>query len=435
MENNTNGHLYTERYGEHYDVLEIMGTKKLEGTVCVSAAKNAVLPIIAACMLVGKECSICNFPFLDDTLTMLDLLSSMGASVKVDKLQKIVTINTSTIFSSEIKKEFATKIRSSIFMLGPMLSVFKVGKLYHPGGCNIGKRPIDLHISSLEKMGAKFCISGDEIVFDGKNLHSADVVLSFPSVGATENIIMASVLLKGKTTIVGPAKEPEIVDLACFLNKAGAKIYGAGTDKIVIVGVSSLSGVVFTPIFDRIEAGTMLLAAAATKGKVSVVGAKLEQNFAIITKLANSGCKIEISRDKIYIEGRRVKAFDVETCGYPGFPTDLQAPVSALLCGATGVSTITENMFEMRYSHFDELEKMGAIVKRQGKTVQVAGTNFLHGERVVAHDLRCGACLVVAGLSASGETIIENASVLGRGYEKIVDKLKNMGAFIRAKKL
>ena len=433
MEKNNKGQLYTEKYRENYDVINIFGGSKLDGTIKISAAKNAVLPLIAACILVQGECVIHNFPFLDDTISMLDLLSSMNAKVKIDKIQKCAIIDTSKVSSCEISKELATKIRSSIFMLGPMLSVLKTGKLYHPGGCKIGERPIDLHIKNLEKMGASFFIDGSDIVFDGSKLHATDIVLSFPSVGATENLIMASVLTSGKTTIIGPAKEPEIVDLVGFLNKAGAKIYGAGTDKIVIVGVKALKSVEYTPIFDRIEAGTFLLAAAATRGKVCAVGAKLEQNFAIITKLANSGCKIEINRDRIYIEGNRINAFNVETEGYPGFPTDLQAPVSALLVQARGQSVVTENLFEMRYNHFCELEKMGAHTKKAGNSMIIDGVDKLHGANVVAHDLRCGACLVIAGLSASNLTTIENAGVLRRGYENLITKLKNLGANLEAK--
>ena len=410
---------------------EIVGGTKLEGEIRVSSSKNAVLPIIAGSILCDETVMICNIPMISDVKRMLDILTEMGGSVKIEDGNAI--INNSGLNHFEIPKALACEIRSSIFMLGPLLAKHKKARVAYPGGCDIGSRPIDLHLSGLRTLGVKIEEDYGYINCDSGNISSGIVHLDFPSVGATENIMMASVFSKGKTIIHNAAREPEIVDLADFINSMGGKIYGAGTSTIIVEGVKRLHGTNYSPMPDRIVAGTYLIGAAMTKGKIRLNGCNSEHVYSLITKLNNSGCKIVSNSDNIYIEcnKRPLSCLNIETQPYPGFPTDLQAQMVALQTISRGTSIITENLFETRFKHVPELAKMGANVTIKDRMVFVVGKRNLHGAEVVAHDLRGGAALILAGLSAHGTTIVSNINYVDRGYECLENKLNQLGANIK----
>jgi len=410
---------------------EIIGGTRLSGEIRVDTSKNAVLPIIAASVLSDETIIIRNIPMISDVKRMLDILKEMGSTVSVEDGNAI--INNSTMSFFEIPKELASEIRSSIFMLGPLLAKHKKARVAYPGGCDIGSRPIDLHLSGLRSLGVKIEETYGYINCDSSNIFSGVVHLDFPSVGATENIMMASVFSKGRTKIYNAAREPEIADLADFINSMGGKIYGAGTSTIIVDGVKKLHGTHYTPMPDRIVAGTYLIAAAMTKGKIRLLNANSEHVFSLITKLQNSGCKIVSNSDNIYIEcGKRpLSCPNIETQPYPGFPTDLQAQMLALETISRGTSIITENLFETRFKHVPELAKMGANVTIKDRMVFVVGKRNLHGAEVVAHDLRGGAALILAGMSARGTTIVSNINYVDRGYECIEDKFNLIGANIK----
>ena len=410
---------------------EIVGGAKLEGELEVDTSKNAVLPIIAATILCDETIIIKKIPMISDVRKMLDILSQMGGSVKLDGDSAIV--NNSSLSFFEIPKELASEIRSSIFMLGPLLAKHKKARVAYPGGCDIGSRPIDLHLSGLRALGVKVDEKYGYIDCDSEKMRCGIIHLDFPSVGATENIMMASVLSSGRTTIHNAAREPEIVDLANFINSMGGKIYGAGTSTIIVEGVKSLHGCEYKPMPDRIVAGTFMIGTAMTKGKVRLKNCNSEHVYSLITKLYNSGCKIETNSDNIYIEcnKRPLSCSSIETQPYPGFPTDLQAQIVALETISQGTSIVTENLFETRFKHVPELAKMGANVRVKDRMVFIVGKRNLHGAEVVAGDLRGGAALVLAGLAARGKTSISNINYVDRGYERLEEKLSILGADIK----
>ncbi len=410
---------------------EITGGTRLVGTMEVDTSKNATLPIIAATILCDQSVTIKNLPMISDVLKMLDILKQMGG--KIDLEGNNVTIDNSGLCFFEIPKELASEIRSSIFMLGPLLAKYKTARVAYPGGCDIGSRPIDLHLSGLKNLGVKVSENYGYIDCDGGCIKSGIVHLDFPSVGATENLMMASVFARGVTKIHNAAREPEIVDLANFINSMGGKVCGAGTSTIEIVGVKKLHGTEYRPMPDRIVAGTFMIGTAMTKGKVLLTNCNSEHVYSLITKLYDSGCKVETKSGNIYIEcnKRPISCQNIETQPYPGFPTDLQAQMVALQTISNGTSIVTENLFETRFKHIPELAKMGANVWIKGRMAFLVGKRFLHGAEVVAHDLRGGAALVLAGLVARGKTIVSNVKYVDRGYEKFEEKLNMLGADIK----
>lgn len=410
--------------------LIINGKQKLEGKIKVDKAKNALLPIIAATILCEDDIVLKNVPKLTDIKKMNEIIVALGG--KINWTNNSLTLNTSTINNYEIPPKLASEIRSSIFMLGPILAKHKYARVVYPGGCDIGSRPIDLHLSGLKDLNVKILEEHGFIYCDGKNMRNGLVHLDYPSVGATENIMMASVFLRGETTIFNAAKEPEIVDLQNFINSMGGKITGAGSSTIKIKGVKKLHGTTYTPISDRIVAGTYLIATAMTGGKVLLEDCNFEHIYSLITKLRNSGCKIDYDSDKILIEAKYkpLSCPSVETQPYPGFPTDLQAQFLALQTISEGISVITENMFETRFKHVPELLKMGAKITTRDRMAIVRGGK-LFGANVVAHDLRGGAALILAGLAAKGQTTISGIQYVDRGYEQIEIKLASLGADIK----
>ncbi len=408
---------------------EIYGGKKLSGRVELESAKNAVLPLLAGAILTDEQVVIKNCPKIDDVLTMVEILRALGVNANFEGNNLVV--NSKTINSYSIPVSLVKELRSSIFMLGSLLSRVGKANICYPGGCDIGLRPIDIHLSALKSMGVRIIEQGGELNCSVKGLKGRDIYLDFPSVGATENIMLSAVLAEGKTQIRNPAKEPEIVDLMNYLNSMGAKVYGAGTSTILIEGVKKLHGVEYTPITDRIEAGTFMLAAAITGGEVEIKGIKAKNISSLIHKLCDNSCKITIKNDIIYLKSGAVKkSFGLVTAPYPAFPTDLQAQTTALLCVCKGESVVTENMFETRFNHLPELIKMGANVFVKGRTAFIRGVKELCGADVRAMDLRGGAALVLAGLSAKGKTTVNDIYHIERGYLNFDKKLSALGADI-----
>lgn len=408
----------------------IEGGNSLFGDVEISTAKNALLPILAGSLMCGEELLIKNCAYYSDVEYMLKILENLGVNIKKEGVNVFINpINADKYF---IPEEFMKKIRSSIFMLGPMLTKFKRAKVSYPGGCNIGLRPIDLHLKGLRDLNVKIFERHGYIYCDGNNMKAGDVHLDFPSVGATENIIMASILLKGKTTIYNSAKEPEIVDLANFLNSMGAKISGAGTSEITIIGVGELHTTEYTPISDRIITGTYIIACAITGGKICLNNVNPEHNLALFGKLKYAGVKITCKSNNIIVKscGRPKSMGIIETLPFPGFPTDLQSQVLTLQTISKGTSVISENLFETRYKICTELIKMGADITLKDKTAIVKGVSKLYGASVVASDLRGGAGLVLAGLNAEGYTNIQDIYHIDRGYYHIENDLSKLGAKI-----
>lgn len=408
----------------------INGGHSLFGELEVASAKNAVLPIISACVLADDEVTIEKLPMISDVEKMLEILTLMGASVRLYGDNAV--IDTSLLNNLEIPSHLAKEIRSSIFMLGPLLAKYKKARVAYPGGCDIGSRPIDLHLSGLRDLGVEIIEEHGFIECDAQNMHPGVVHFDFPSVGATENIMMSAVLLSGQTTILNAAKEPEIVDLADFINAMGGKIRGAGTSTIVIEGVENLKGVCYTPIPDRIITGTYLIAAAMTKGEIKLTNTNYQDVYALLNKLRNAGCKIDYDQSSIYLKltKRPIACASIETQPYPGFPTDLQAQMLALQTISDGISVVTENLFETRFKHVPELLKMGAKVTTKDRMAIIRGVSELYGAEVVAQDLRGGAGLVLAGLAAKGKTVVQNTMFVDRGYDKFEEKLAMLGADI-----
>lgn len=417
------------------DKLLINGGNRLNGKVFIDSSKNSMLPIIAATLLTEEEVVLKNIPTIIDVKKMFDIVTSLGGHVNYMQREKTVVIKNDNISSFEIPPDLTSDIRSSIFMLGPIVSKYKKAKVSYPGGCDIGSRPIDLHLFGLKELGVKIVEDYGYIICDGTDMRPGIVHLDFPSVGATENIMMAAVLLKGQTTILNPAKEPEILDLQNFINKLGGKIEGAGTNKIVITGVDKLGGCEYTPIPDRIVAGTFMIAAAITRGKIVLENVNYEHVFSLINKLRKSGCNIDFNNGIICVESnRRPHACSFETQPYPGFPTDLQPQLSVLQTVSKGISIVTENLFETRFRHLQELSKMGASVTFRDRTAIIKGVGKLHAANIIAYDLRGGAALVLAGLVAKGRTTINNIKYIDRGYDGLEIKLNQLGADIERTK-
>ena len=413
------------------DKIVVKGGNSLIGELEISSAKNSYLPILAGSILCSGEVVLHKYPKYDDVINMIEILENLGGKSQVQDSSLILDMK--NLSGYEIPRELASLTRSSIFSLGSILGRFKYAKVAYPGGCEIGARPIDLHIKGLEALNVKVVDRRGYLTCDGKNMRGGDVHLDFPSVGATENVMMAGVLSKGKTRIFNAAKEPEIVDLQNFLNKAGAKIKGAGTTTITIEGVEKLGSVEYTPIPDRIIAGTYIIATAMCGGDVMLTNAKSEHLQALISKLDNNCCKISVKGDKIRVisNGRHKSINKIETMPYPGFPTDLQPQIMALETISDGTCVIVENLFETRFKHVGELVKMGAQILVEGRSAVIKGVEKLYGAEVTATDLRGGAGLVLAGLVADGYTTISNIGQIKRGYESIESDLKKLGADIK----
>lgn len=409
--------------------LIIEGQHRLTGEVSISGAKNSALAIMPAAILSGTKCTIKNLPDIKDVEFLKEMLLEMGAGIKSDK--NIMIIDTATINKLCIDFEMAKKMRASYYFLGALLGKFKKAEVAFPGGCDIGVRPIDLHIKGLEALGAKIEISHGVIKAEAEELIGTSIYLDIASVGATINIMLAACMAKGTTTIENAAKEPYIVDTANFLNAMGASIKGAGTDVIKIKGVEILHGCEHTIIPDLMEAGTFMAAAAATKGDVLIKNVIPTHLEAITAKLKEMGVEVTEYEDSIRIKcDTRPKAVNIKTLYYPGFPTDMQQPISVLLSVAEGTSIVTESIFESRFKYFDELKRMGAKIKVEGRVAVIEGVQKLSGAPVSATDLRAGAAMVVAGLVAEGTTEISNIGYIDRGYEKLEDKLIKLGAKI-----
>lgn len=409
----------------------INGQKKLSGQIKVCSAKNALLPILAGCLLCEEKVTLQDVTYFEDVNNMINILVSLGANV--EKYENILRIDCSSVNKYIIPLELANKLRASVFCLGPILSRFKKARLAYPGGCSIGLRKIDIHLTCLQELGAKIIDKHGYITAYAENMKAGQVHMSFPSVGATENLIMASIFLKGKTTLLGVAKEPEICDLCNFLNKMGANIKGAGTDNIEIVGVEKLKGGEYKPIPDRIITGTYLMLPLIAGGEIELSNVNPKHITSLIYLLKNNSCKLHIKSDKIIIAKKgRLKNFKkVETMPYPHFATDLQQPLTTLACLCKGTTIITENMFESRFKHVPELIKMGAKINICESSLVVDGVNELFGAEVEAFDLRGGVALVLAGLGANGYTTINNISVIDRGYYKLEENLNSLGADIK----
>lgn len=407
----------------------IKGGKALQGVLRVGSAKNACLPILAGALMCDENLNIKDCSYFTDIEIMIDILKSLGCEVL--KEENNLYINSINASKHIIKEEYTKKVRSSIFMLGSLLTKFKKARVAYPGGCNIGTRPIDLHLKGLRSLGVKITEKHGFIDCDGKHMKSGFVHLDFPSVGATENIMMACVKLKGTSVIYNAAKEPEIVDLQNFINSMGGKISGAGTSTISITGVDHLHNTTYTPISDRIVAGTYLIACAMTKGHIILTNVEPEHNLALISKLKQAGCEINLGEKSIEIQAKnRLKSIAVETQPYPGFPTDLQNQMLALETVSKGTGIIIENLFETRFKIYAELTKMGADITIRDRMALVKGVEKLYGAKVTASDLRGGASLVLAGLTADGYTTIEDIYHIDRGYKNIENDLKLLGAEI-----
>ena len=411
--------------------LEINGGSELNGEVKISGSKNSSLPILFASILASGEVHINNTPHLSDVSTTLRLLMEMGSEFMLESDNSIV-INSSSLKSLEAKYDLVKTMRASILALGPTLAKYGKAKVSLPGGCAIGSRPVNLHLKALEELGAKIEVKAGYIYAEAKELIGTKIYFDQRSVTATENILMAATLAKGKTIIYNAAQEPEVSDLINCLNSMGAKITGFGTSTLEIEGVGNLSGVAYSICPDRIEAGTYLLAGAITRGKVTVKNVKPESMRSTIGKLIETGAHISSTSDSITLDmkGERPKAVDIKTGAYPNFPTDMQAQFTALNAVASGSSIITETIFENRFMHIPELIRMGADLNLDGHTVYCKGVKYLHGANLMATDLRASASLVLAGLVAEGKTVIDRVYHLDRGYETIEEKLKILGANI-----
>ncbi len=407
----------------------VKGGSSLNGTIKVDGAKNATLPILAASLLASGQSIIEDVPELEDVRVMCEVLHSLG--VDVEYRDRKAVIEAESISNIEAPYELVRRMRASFLVAGPILARLGKARIALPGGCAIGSRPIDLHLKGFSSLGAEIYLGHGYIEAKADKLIGERIYLDYPSVGATENIMMAATLAEGQTYIENAAEEPEIVDLANYLNAMGARIIGAGTDLIKIDGVKELKGVKHQVIPDRIEAGTYMTAAAITQGDVLIDNVVCEHIKSIIAKLKEAGVYVEELPRGVRVKAPyRLKAVDVKTLPYPGFPTDMQAQMMALLSTADGTSIIIETVFENRFMHADELKRMGAKIKIEGRTAVIEGSERLTGAPVKATDLRAGAALVLAALAAEGETHINDAFHLDRGYVDIVEKLNNLGAKI-----
>jgi len=411
----------------------VNGPTQLKGTVRIEGAKNAALPILAATILASKgKTLLTNIPPLSDVITMSKVLKALNADVSYDELDEVLTVDTSAGTATTAPEDLVDKMRASIVVLGPLLARNKEAHVAMPGGCAIGSRPIDLHIKGLEAMGAKFTQNGGYIDATTDGLHGANIYLDFPSVGATQNIMMAATLADGETTIDNAAREPEIVDLANILSKMGADVSGAGTNTVRIKGVTELHGCEHSIMQDRIEAGTFMVAAAVTGGNIFIKDAVAAHNRPLISKLLEMGVSIDETDEGIRVVGsNQLKPVDVKTLPHPGFPTDMQAQMTLAQLLSVGTTVMTETVFENRFMHFPEFGKMKADYKIEGNSVIMFGPAQLSGANVAATDLRAAAALVLAGLVAEGETRVSNLQYLDRGYYNFTEKLRSLGAKIR----
>jgi len=408
----------------------IHGGNKLHGTVQISGAKNAALPLLCATLLASGEHKLSNVPQLRDISTVLQLLETLGAKTAWDA--STVTVNSDDVVSVEAPYDLVKTMRASVLVLGPLLARFGKARVSLPGGCAIGARPIDLHLKGLTAMGAEITLDHGYVEARCKQLHGATIYFDTPTVGGTENLMMAATLAQGTTVLENAACEPEIVDLAAALSKMGANINGAGSDTITIVGVDSLQPMRHRVMPDRIEAGTFMVAAAMTAGQVLVANADPECLEAVISKLREAGAQVDVQAEGIHVTGSsEIKPLHIKTSPHPGFPTDMQAQFMALLTLARGTSIITENVFENRFMHVCELQRLGSNIIIDGKQAIVEGVEMLRGAPVMATDLRASASLVLAGLAADNTTEISRIYHLDRGYEHLEEKLLALGADIK----
>ncbi len=414
------------------DKLIIRGGQPLSGDVRISGAKNAVLPILAATLLADSPMTVGNVPHLQDVTTTMELMGRMGASLTVDERMRI-EVDPTTTHHFVAPYELVKTMRASILVLGPMLARFGQAEVSMPGGCAIGSRPVNLHVDGLAAMGADISIDAGYIRARAERLKGARIVMDIVSVTGTENLMMAAALARGTTVIENAAREPEVVDLANCINAMGGQISGAGTDTIVIDGVDSLHGCHYEVLPDRIETGTFLVAGAITGGRVRLRNTAPGTLDAVLAKLEEAGAQLNTGEDWIELDmaGRRPKAVSLRTAPYPAFPTDMQAQFMALNCIAEGTAAITETVFENRFMHALELQRMGADIRVEGHTALVRGVPRLTGAPVMATDLRASASLILAGLVAQGETLVDRIYHIDRGYECIEEKLAQIGASIR----
>ncbi|CAG9115651.1 unnamed protein product [Plutella xylostella] len=414
----------------------VVGGNKLKGSVKIEGAKNSALPILAASLLADDGVTtLYNVPDLSDVIVMNQVMEGLNAKVSFDKVNNTVLVDATLPLSSHAPDQYVSKMRASICFMGVLLARTGKAKLSVPGGCAIGKRPIDQHLKAFKALGAEILYDDGYIEITGNELIGNIINLDFPSVGATQNIMMAAVKAKGTTFIHNAAQEPEIVDLAKFLNKMGAQIYKYGTECIQIIGVDNLKAVSYTIMEDRIEAGTFMIAAAMTKGNVLIENARFDNNLPLIYKLIKMGARIVNEKNGIRVTGPEVlKSTNITTMPYPGFPTDLQAPITAILSVSQGTGIVTETIFEDRFQHLEEMLKMEASVRWKGNAAIIEGVDKLQGAVVYATDLRAAAALVLAGLTANGTTRVRNLKYLDRGYYKFHQKLQNLGAKVARKK-
>ncbi len=414
------------------DKLIITGGTVLNGEIRISGAKNAALPILASTLLADEPVTVGNVPHLQDITTTMELLGRMGVTLIIDEKMN-VEVDASTIASFVAPYELVKTMRASILVLGPLLARFGEAEVSLPGGCAIGSRPVDLHIRGLQAMGAEVVVENGYIKAKAERLKGAKLVMDVVTVTGTENLMMAAALAEGTTIIENAAREPEVVDLANCINAMGGKVSGAGTDTITIEGVERLHGCHYNVLPDRIETGTFLVGAAITGGKVKLKDTDPTLLDAVLAKLTEAGAVITAGDDWIELDmqGKRPKAVDIHTAPYPAFPTDMQAQFSALNAVAEGTGTIRETVFENRFMHVSELQRMGAKIKVEGNTAIVSGVEQLTGAPVMATDLRASACLVLTGLVAEGDTHVQRIYHIDRGYERIEEKLQQLGAKIR----
>lgn len=412
----------------------IKGNNRLKGDVNISSAKNSVLPILASTILADGVSVINNAPNIEDVYVLCDVLRSLSAEVTIDKNNNIM-IDSKNLSDKNIDNELIGKMRAAFLVLGPLVARLGKARISLPGGCKIGARPIDLYLKGLKSLGATVKEEKGYVEVTATKFVGGNVFLDYPSVGATELLMMAGAIAEGSTYIENAAKEPEIIDLAMFLKKMGAKIIGAGTSTIYIKGVKKLDGATHTPMFDRIEAGTMMIAAAMTKGKINIVGVKEEWMKPAIFKLREMGVIISCNGNQMFVDGDvDLRSIDITTMPHPGFPTDLQSQMLSLLCIAEGTSTVKETVFENRFVQVPELRRMGADINIiNGKVASIKGVDKLTGANVAAPDLRAGAGLVLAGLGAHGDTEVDNIYFVDRGYVAFEEKLAALGADIERK--
>ena len=411
--------------------LLIKGGNALEGTINCSGAKNAALPMIASTILSDEKVTLKNLPYLQDITTMFELLGSMGSEIVLDESMDF-TIKSNNLTDIEARYELVKTMRASILVLGPLIAKYGKAKIALPGGCAIGSRPVNYHLDSLKQMGAKIVLKNGYIEASAKRLKGANIRFNGITVTGTENIMMAATLAKGKTILSNVAKEPEIIDLAEMLNSMGAKINGAGSNQITIDGVDKLSGTSYEIPADRIEAGTYLVAGVVTKGDITIEGINPERLMRVIEKLKSSGAQIDLTENSISLSMRKdvPEPVDITTAPFPDFPTDMQAQFSVINAISSGISNIYETVFENRFMHVLELNRMGCDIEVSGNHAVIKGVKSLYGAQVMATDLRASASLILAGLCADGETIVDRIYHIDRGYERIEEKLSYLGANI-----